>query len=163
MVDIYRLWSTCFPQSPAGLNAHFLSLLRLSFYSLFIYLHLSCVSLFLNLFLSFLPGVFLTFSASVSVLGEKTEMLEWNQPPLLPCVLVCLAWVFVCERAHAWASSAVKVRLIHWLQLRGAERLAEFNSNLFTLLRPANADGFCLRNGLLATSRGLEGSGIILL
>lgn len=112
---------------------------------LWLSIHLSPFVLRLTLpkSLSFFPGVFLTFSASVSVLGEKTEMLGWNQPPLLPRVLVCLARVFVCERAHAWAGSAVKVRLIHWLQLRGAEGLAEFNSNLFTLLRPANAD--CLR------------------
>lgn len=122
---------------------------RLFFFLLFIHLHLSCVSLFLNLFLSFLPQVFLTFSASVSVLGEETEMLAWNQPPLLPCVIVRLAWVFVCERAHAWASGAVKVRLIHWLQLRGAEGLAEFNSNLFTLLCPANADRSVCATGCL--------------
>lgn len=102
----------------------------------------------ISFFLSCLESFWL-FSASVSFLGEKTEMLEWNQPPLLPCVLACPAWVFVRERAHAWASSAVKVRLIHWLQLRAAEGLAEFNSNLFTLLRPANADRSVCATGCL--------------
>lgn len=57
---------------------------------------------------SFLPAVFLTFSPSVSVLDGKSELLEWNQPHF---------WL-VCVCAHAWVNRAVKVRLIHWLQLR---------------------------------------------
>lgn len=77
------------------------------------------------------------------VRGESTSTFA----PAFSCVSRgCLC---ASERAHAWASSAVKVRLIHWLQLRGAERLAEFNSNLFTLLRPTNADRSVCATGCL--------------
>lgn len=108
--------------------------------------------------LSSLPAVFLNFSPSVSVLDEKTEMLEWNQPHFCSvCMCVCVG-VCVCVWAHAWPSRAVKVRLIHWLQLRGAERSAEFNSCLVGLLPLTNADRFakCLRQTACVWKRNGE-------
>ncbi len=115
----------------------------------------------------FLSGLqsFWFFSPSVSVLDGKSKMLEWNQPhfcSVCVCVCVCLCacgWVCVC--AHAWASRAVKVRLIHWLQLRGVERSAEFNSYQFGPLPLRNAHRlakFLLRQTACFSQGGVESS-----
>lgn len=92
------------------------------------------------------------------VFWMKRQMLEWNLPHFCSvCMCVCVG-VCVCVWAHAWPSRAVKVRLIHWLQLRGVERSAEFNSYLFGLLPLTNADRFakCLRQTACVWKRNGE-------
>lgn len=74
-----------------------------------------------QIFLS--SSVLLNFSPSPSVLDGKVRNVRMRSPSLLLPLHVC-----VCVCAHEWASRAVKVRLIHWLQQRGVERSAEFNS-----------------------------------
>lgn len=131
-------------------NMPFFSPLLLSFspfpfiLSLSILAFLSSPCLFLPLSLNvFSPAVFLNVSPSVGVQDGKSEMLEWNQPRSCSVCVCVRVWV----RAHAWASRAVKVRLIHWLELRGVERSAGFNSDQFGPLPLTNAVGLakCLR------------------
>lgn len=91
--------------------------------------------------------------------GWKDRDVRMESTSLLLCVYVCLrGGLCVCVWAHAWPSRAVKVRLIHWLQLRGAERSAEFNSCLVGLLPLTNADRFakCLRQTACVWKRNGE-------
>lgn len=102
------------------------------------------VSFFASLPKRVLPcSLFECFSFS-GCSGWKVRDVRVKSTSLLLCVCVC---VRVRVRAHAWASRAVKVRLIHWLELRGVERSAGFNSDQFGPLPLTNAVGLakCLR------------------
>lgn len=109
-------------------------------------------SFFLSFFLACSLFEFFSFSECS---GWKVSAVRMKSTSLLLCVCVCVRARQLCVCAHAWASRAVKVRLIHWLQLRGVERSAEFNFYQFgplPLRMPTGWPSFCCGR-LLASHR----------
>lgn len=141
-----RIYKVCiFPLIPTAFTSHFL-------FSL--YFFLSCAS-YCSPFSSL---VFLLSTVNVSLFlagnfSHKDVRRESTS------VLICMYWmcvyvgVCVCLSAHAWVNRALKVRLIHLVQLRGVKRSAQYNSYQFSHPDLTNANRFAKCHNRLPASQ----------